>query len=1267
MWKLWIDTGGTFTDCFAIDPQGKLSRLKVLSTSTLRGTIKTRLSPSSLQVETKWGIKTDIFKSYRLRVLTGSKDHVSTISHYDPTTTILNLVDPLPPGNLAGKTFEISGGEEVPILAARILTLTPLDKPLPPMEMRLGSTKGTNALLERKGAKVAFLVTKGFRDLQVIGNQQRPALFALNIKKSPPLYQDVLELEERIDAGGNVLAELYSGDINSLITKLKETNTESVAIAFMHSYKNPTHEIVLEEHLRKAGFNHISLSSRLSPNIKILERSQTAVVNAYLQPLIQNYLGNIEEKIADLKVMTSAGGLVNGKQFNPKDSLLSGPAGGVVGAAKVATRAGLHKILTLDMGGTSTDVAHYHNKFDYQYELEIGPARIMTEAMAIETIAAGGGSICAFGGSKLSVGPESAGSSPGPASYGAGGPLTITDINLLLGRLYHGSFSIPVSKSEAESKMREIHQGILKNNPEQPSPESVLFSFLSIANEKMAGAIRKISVERGYDPQEYTLVAFGGAGGLHACAIAGLLHIRKVMIPFEAGLLSAYGIGHARIEKFAQKQFLKPWKEVETSIGKIVQELSERAVKSVKNQIPHDSEIGISAVLLYLRYQGQETSLEIAYTKASEVKRSFEEQYQKLYGHWLPHQSIELESIKVIATSGDSTQAGNPGEPQPYQPEPITYQETVTLTGIETIPVYRWETFRPGASFRGPCILISDHATTFVERGWKVCVDEGLNAVMEVSERSEEKLKQPEEAKLELFTNRFISAVRDMGAMLQRTSFSVNVKERMDFSCALLDAKGELIVNAPHIPVHLGSLGLCVRKVKAHLPMEKGDVVVTNHPAFGGSHLPDITLIAPVYHGRSLIGYVANRAHHAELGGKKPGSMPPDAKTLAEEGVVIPPTYLMQDNHIKWEEIRDIFRHSPYPSRALEENMADLNGALASIKTGQDAIRKLCTLYGPTEVEYYMEALKDYSNQCFKKRIKLLTQSQYQAVEELDDGTRLEVKVAVQNDEITIDFSGTSPPHTGNLNATEAITQSVVLYVMRLLIDKNIPLNEGIVRSVRIHLPESILNPHFNVTGKNPAVVGGNTEVSQRLTDTLLKALGLSGCSQGTMNNFLFGNQRFGYYETICGGTGAGDGFHGADGVHQHMTNTKITDPEIMEFRYPVRLNKFALRSGSGGKGKWHGGEGVIREVTFLESVALTLLSQHRRVPPFGLMGGEAGQPGDQYLIKANGQKVPFRGIDSMTVDPEDRIVIYTPGGGGYGSKDSRETWGVTSNLADAE
>lgn len=1256
-WQIWIDTGGTFTDCIGIDSEGNRHTVKVLSNSSLRGKVVEALDTAKFRISTDWEAPDNFIQGFRLNLL-GIKHPKCRITAFDAAADTIEIdtyIEELE--SVSEVSFEVQSPYEAPILAARLLTQTGPEEDLPPVRLRLATTKGTNALLERKGAPTMLLVTRGFGDLMLIGNQQRPDLFAQHVEKAPPLYDSVVEVAERLDADGNMISEISLTELEEPVLQFLKRQNASIAVCLMHSYKNPVHEQSLKKWLESLGADYISVSSELAPFIKILPRAQTTLVNATLQPVLQQYLTAVAEEIENGKihVMTSAGGLVNTDHFHPKDSLLSGPAGGVVGASTIGKQNGFSNIISFDMGGTSTDVARYSEGYDYVFEHTVGEATLNAPALSIETVAAGGGSICSFDGTKLTVGPESAGAYPGPACYGAGGPLTLTDINLLLGRLDEENFGIPVHRNASRQKFEELMQKIAKSGNSQPDAGEIMEGFLQIANERMAETIRKISLRKGYDPSDYALVGFGGAGAQHICTIASEIGISDILIPLDAGLLSAYGLGHALIEQFAEKQVLKLLSETEADLNADFTELEQEARQKLLEIEEVSRDIQIREKLVFMRLKGQDSTLEVNFS--SELKQDFREAYEQRYGHWIEGREIEIESIRVVASTHTPHYEAQHASADSQAPEPFK-EKKIRFKGADMdTPVYRRGQIYPGQKLEGPALILDPYSTIVIESGWKAAVQkDGTLHISEVKATQTEEHSRTTRNKavaLELFTNRFTSIAEEMGAMLKRTALSVNVKERMDYSCALLNAAGELVVNAPHIPVHLGALGLCVKKLKDTIKMEPGDVVVTNHPAFGGSHLPDITVVTPIFNVKDhLIGFAASRAHHAEIGGTRPGSMPPDATTLLEEGVVIPPMYLVQGGEEKWEDIRRHLTGAPFPTRSIEENMADLQAAVAANHRGADALRLLAMQHGSQTIEHFMHEIKKAASFKCRDMLKRMSDMQRTVREKLDDGSVLKAQLNKQGDTLSIDFTGTSATHPGNLNATPAIVNSVIMYVLRLLIDEPLPLNEGLLEPVTIHLSDCLLNPTFMKDPKDcPAVVGGNTETSQRLTDLLLKPFEVLACSQGTMNNVLFGSDRFGYYETIGGGTGAGPHFDGSDAVHHHMTNTAGTDPEILEHRYPVRLERYEIRADSGGAGLHPGGNGIERELTFLESVSLSVLTQHRKEAPYGQQGGGPGKTGSQFVVRKNGSREALDSIDGSEVEEGDRFIIRTPGGGGYGKE----------------
>ncbi len=1129
----------------------------------------------------------------------------------------------------AGSAVELTTGEAAPVLGARLLTGTAPGAAFPPVHFRLATTRATNALLERKGSRVAFFITEGFGDLLLIGDQRRRHLFALKHEPREVHYDTVCEVKERLDAKGDLVRELDTEGLKKTAERCVADGITAAAVSLLHSDVNSAHEQQVREVLLAAGFTHVSLSSELAPFIRILPRAQSAVANAYLTGPVSQFISDVSAPLprdgsSTLLMMTSAAGLEPESSIKPKDLLLSGPAAGVLGALHAAQRLGCQRIITFDMGGTSTDVARLDGAAGYRFTQTVGGITLLSPSVAIETVAAGGGSICAWSPQGLAVGPQSAGSDPGPACYGRGGPLTVTDVNLLLGRFDPARAPIPLNRAAAEDRLAELLNTVNAEAQRGLTRDDLLHQLLALATERMADAIRKISVLEGYHPSDYALLAFGGAGPQHACDVAESLGITTILAPHHAGILSAVGLQEALPERFAEKQVLRLLDDVAADVPQWLRDLrrdAEAQLASVAAQAHVDGSTSQPAFrqIAELRLRGQETPLQIEFADATTLGSAFAQRYTHLFGYAPPSgKPVELVSLRVIARS-----AGADPHTEP--------------------------TMAQAAEVQGPHLVQDAFSTLVIDAGWRGTDHPGVGWILRKSAAATASATGEKSIPPDLMRHRFTSIVEDMGALLRRTALSTNIRERLDFSCALLDAEGRLVVSAPHIPVHLGALGVCVREVMRACAMHEGDTVITNHPAFGGSHLPDVTLITPVHDdAHRLLGFVANRAHHAEIGGRSPGSMPANATSLVEEGVVIPPLLLRGNGDVRLEEMRTLLLGAPHPTRGAEDNLADLQAQLASNLLGAERLRELARV---TDTSAAMTWLLSESRLLMRRYLDSIPEGS--AEESLDDGRLIRVHLRRKGDRLEIDFAGTSAQHPANLNATPAILRSAVLYVLRLALQEDLPLNEGLIEDVDILLPEgSLLSPIFTEdAAKCPAVVGGNTEVSQRVVDTLLKAFGLQACSQGTMNNFLFGNARFGYYETLCGGTGAGPGYHGSDAMHSHMTNTAITDPEIIERRYPVRLRQFAIRRNSGGTGKWNGGDGVVREVEFLEPLTLSLLTQHRKVAQYGVDGGEPGQRGRQTLVHPDGTSEVLPSSVTRDVAPGDRVRIETPGGGGFASR----------------
>lgn len=1164
-WRIRIDVGGTFTDGWALTPGGDQIRCKVLSSGVIRTTV--------VGLDDGWVICDRALSSHD-RGLEGFRVGPEVVRDSIPHRGRLRVDGDYRMGDI----IELTTGEDAPVLAARILTGTALGKDFPQGELRVATTRGTNALLEGKGTPVDLFTTAGFESLLEVRDQRRPGLFELTPRQSIPVTRSVIGIPGRLSREGEEIEPLGE----EVLSGVKPG--AAVAVALVNADVAPAHEDRVAEILRSAGVDEVSVSHEVAPVIRLWPRMETAVANAYLTPVLGRFLSGLRKALPGMPVslMTSAGQLKEVGQFRPVDSLLSGPAGGIAGAAALARAAGLKQVLTFDMGGTSTDVARVAGEPRYRYEQEVGPVRVLAPAVRIETVAAGGGSICQWRNGGLEVGPESAGSHPGPACYGCGGPLTVTDVNFLLGLMDEERVDLPLDREAADVRLQEL---IAQIGGEVDRRE-LLLGLRRIAIEHMAEALRQVSTREGYDCRDHALLAFGGAGPQHACALARELGMTTILVPADAGLLSAWGLDQATDREIRVKQVLRA---LDDSVREVVEELRDGRA--------------IHRCLFELRLRGQDSTIEIetgAETSQGDLRDAFEQRYRKLYGA-APPEGREMEWVAV----------------------------RVELQG-ETAFLEK-ERFEQGEKVDEDRLEQDGFSTLVLEKGWRVHRGSrgSIRLDWEGEEDREEDREAPAVVEAELFRRRFEGVVEEMGELLRRTALSTNIKERLDYSCALLDAKGRLVVNAPHIPVHLGALGLCVRKVSEKWTWEAGQAVVVNHPAFGGSHLPDVTVISPVFASGHLAGFVANRAHHAEIGGKTPGSMPPDGRCLAEEGIVIRPVAAeMLD--------RDFFA----PSRSPGDNLADLKAQVAANRHGVAEFSRLIGDSSLALVESHMAALYDRAAFCLAAKLPAVPQGL--AEDALDDGSVIRVRLS-GGDQLVVDFSGSAPVHEGNLNATPAIVRSAVLYALRLWVDTDLPLNEGLLEQVEIITEEGILDPPLvDEPEQCPAVVGGNVETSQRIVDVLFEALGLQSNGQGTMNNFLFGNDRFGFYETIGGGGGAGPGWDGRSGCHVHMSNTAITDVEVLEQRYPVRVREFGIRRGSGGPGRWRGGDGLVREVEFLEEMTVSLLTQRRLIGP-----RPNGQPGkNRWFHRGKWRNLP--GVAQVEVDIGDRIRIETPGGGGW-------------------
>ena len=1197
MWQFWIDRGGTFTDIVARKPDGTILIDKLLSENV---------------------------SMYKDAAIAGIK-------------RILNLKneDKIPTDKIAS--------------------------------VKMGTTVATNALLERKGDRTLLLITKGFGDLLRIGYQNRPLLFDLNIQLPELLYDRVVEVSERLDAQGKIVKKLDENQVKIALKKAKNDGINSVAIAFMHSYINPDHENVIAKIAENENFDQISVSHKVSPLIKLVGRGDTTVVDAYLSPILRRYVNQVSEELEEdrstkLMFMQSNGGLTDANLFQGKDALLSGPAGGVVSMVQTGKQAGYDKLIGFDMGGTSTDVCHFAGEYERSFETELAGVRIRAPMMQINTVAAGGGSILSFKDGRFQVGPESAGAIPGPASYGKDGPLTVTDCNVLLGKLHPEHFPNVFGKTGDKPLNVEIVRtkfiALAKEiSAQTKKPEmDIIFmaeGFLKIAVENMANAIKKISIQKGYDVTNYTMNCFGGAGGQHACHVADSLGISKVLIHPYAGVLSAYGMGLAEIRSIREGHLEQNIEEIENA-KTLINKLSLKAKEDLTKQGIENSSIKL-VKLAFLHYQGSHQNLEINFDTVEKMREAFEQEHKKRFGFFVDGRTIFIEmlTVEAIGKTTDNIKFLNVSS-QSKVAAPIAHKTMYVDNNKNSVPIYKRSDLKIEQKVIGPAIISEATGTNVIERGWLGSLDKYYNLILS---RAEEKKSEKglgtsvDVVMLEVFNNLFMNIAEQMGATLANTAYSVNIKERLDFSCALFDNSGALVANAPHVPVHLGSMSEAIRTV---IKLNKndifpGDVFVLNAPFNGGTHLPDVTVITPVFDsdGKQITFFVASRGHHADIGGKTPGSGPPDSKHIDEEGVLIDNFKMFDKGVFRESEIRKILSSGRYPCRNIEHNMADLAAQVAANNTGIVEINSMIEQFGIETVHSYMNHVQDNAEECIRNAIVNLREGKYEY--ELDNGEFIRVKITIDKikREATIDFTGTAPKNPFNYNAPMAVCHAVILYVFRTLVGSNIPLNEGCFKPLNIIVPNNSM-----INAKYPsAVIAGNTEVSQLTCNALFGALGIIAGSQATMNNFIWGNDKIQNYETICGGTGAGPNFHGTSAVQTHMTNTRSTDPEILEARFPVRLEEYSIRKNSGGKGMFNGGDGVTRKLRFLEPMTVTTLCSHRKVRPFGLNGGEPGQCGKEWLEKKDGKFIRLDGNDSCEVKVNDLFVMETPGGGGFGSK----------------
>ncbi len=1128
----------------------------------------------------------------------------------------------------------------------------------------MGTTVATNALLERKGERTLLVTTRGFRDALRIGYQTRPRLFDLKIELPEMLYETVVEVEERVGAHGNLVKPLDEDAARRDMQKVYETGIRACAIVLMHGYRFTDHEKRLVEIAREIGFSQISTSHETSPLMKLVSRGDTTVVDAYLSPILRRYVDQVASKLGDsrLMFMQSNGGLTDAGYFQGKDAILSGPAGGVVGMVETSNLAGFDKVIGFDMGGTSTDVSHYGGEYERAFETEVAGVRMRAPMMLINTVAAGGGSILHFDGSRYRVGPDRAGANPGPACYRKGGPLTVTDCNVMLGKLNPDFFPAvfgpnadqPLDVEIVREKFEALTNDIDTATGDTKTPEEVAEGFLYIAVENMANAIKKISVQRGYDVSEYVLTSFGGAGGQHACMVADALGVKKILLHPYAGVLSAFGMGLAD-QRILKERALEIELKAEnlSKIAGALTDLNTTAQDEMLAQGVHRSRIK-SEQKLHIRYEGSDTSLVVSSGDMATIRDNFETAHRQRFGFISPekHLIVEAVGIEVIGTSEPVSLPLLETPETQTNPTAIADQSIFANGQSQACRFFDREALLPEQQIDGPAIIVEKTGTTVVEQGWQAELTERadlvLTRIVEL-ERMKAIGTSVDPVMLEVFNNLFMNVAEQMGTVLEKTAYSVNIKERLDFSCAVFDLNGDLIANAPHMPVHLGSMSESIKSVmrKHGDNMKAGDVFVLNAPYNGGTHLPDVTVITPVFDedGKDILFYVASRGQHADIGGLTPGSMPPDSRRVEEEGVLLDNILLVDGGTFLEEEIVDILKSGDYPSRNTRQNIADLKAQIAACEKGIQELRKMVDHFGLDVVHAYMGHVQDNAEESVRRVLDVLKAGSF--TYPMDDGFEIKVDIRIdrENRSAVIDFTGTSGPHPTNYNAPRAVTTAAVLYVFRCLVDSDIPLNAGCLKPLEIIVPEGcMLSPEYP-----SAVVAGNVETSQCITDCLFGALNVMSAAQGTMNNFTFGNNTHQYYETICGGSGAGPDYDGTSAVHTHMTNARLTDPEILEWRFPITLESFEIRKGSGGSGKHKGGDGTLRKLKFHEEMTAAILASHRTVPPFGLEGAEDGEVGRQWVIRKSGETEELEGRDKTEMHPGDIFVIQTPSGGGYG------------------
>ncbi|EQB32957.1 hydantoinase B/oxoprolinase family protein [Sphingobium ummariense] len=1197
-WQFWIDRGGTFTDVVARDPDGALHTAKLLSSD---------------------------------------------------------------PGRYADAAVE----------AVRRLTGA-ADGAIPACTLRIGTTIATNALLERKGEPVLLATTRGFRDALRIGTQERPELFARHIVLPDPLHADVVEIDERIDAEGEVVRPLDHVQARAVLRAAFDRGLRGVAIVLMHGYRHSAHEQAVAQIAREIGFTEVAASHATAPLIKLVGRGDTTLADAYLSPTLRRYVDGLGAALgegADLLFMQSNGGLTRGDAFRGKDAVLSGPAGGIVGLARTAEQAGFGQVIGFDMGGTSTDVSHYAGSYERDNEARVAGVRLRAPMMRIHTIAAGGGSVCSVVDGRFRVGPESAGADPGPACYRRGGPLTVTDCNLLLGKVQPAFFPAifgpqgdqPLDRAAVEARFADLCAEVEAQTGHSMTPQQAAEGFIAVAVANMANAIKRISVARGHDVTRYTLASFGGAGGQHACLVADALGMDRVMIHPLAGVLSAYGMGLADRRAVVERTLAIP---LEPAHAEALDAALAAMADAAKAELPEADRI---ETVLRLRYAGADSLFDVPLGNLPDMLAAFAAQHRARFGYEGAGQVV-ADMARVEAIAPTSEEMGPVAAFAPVAAPPLAEVDFASAGAVLRAPLFDRAGLARDSIIDGPALIVDPVSTTAVEPGWRAQLDAIGNLILTrhaprmITAVQDGTAADP--VRLEVMSGLFMAIAEEMGAALQHSASSVNIRERLDFSCALFDAQGNLVANAPHMPVHLGSMGESIRAVMRRrgtgadgAPLDgrgmlPGDVYALNAPYDGGTHLPDVTVVMPVFADGSAAPdfYVAARGHHADIGGITPGSMPPGSRTLAEEGIVLENVLVVDRGTFLEADVRALLASGPWPARAIDRNIADLSAQIAACAKGASELRRICADYGKEIVAAYMGHVQDHAEAAVRRLIGRLSDGTF--AYPMDNGAvvRVAVRIDRKAEEATIDFAGTSPQLPGNFNAPLSVVRAAVLYVVRTLIDEAVPMNDGCLKPVTILVPEgSMLRPD-----PDAAVVAGNVETSQVVTDALFGALGVMAGSQGTMNNFTFGNDRYQYYETIAGGSGAGPDFDGTAVVQTHMTNSRLTDPEILETRFPVLLEEFSIRAESGGEGAQRGGDGATRRVRFREAMTAGILANRRTVPPFGIAGGAPGAPGRNWVERADGSVEALGATATAELQPGDAFVIETPGGGGFGAPSGR-------------